>query len=281
MTKGDHSGSSVQCLHLILSHREHTARATGRIKNGDNLAIGSGNLVHIRIKQYFHHQLNNLTGRKVLTGGLVRLFREPADQFFKHITHFQVINLGIAHIDLGKPLYNQVQQVCTRELVNYTEDFKVIHDLTDILGETIYVITQVRFNGIAVIHQLFKIELADVVVVVASHTLENGSFVADSQRFVCFQDLCFGRGQHTVKTAQDSKWQDYLAVFALLKITTEQVCDTPYEICLFVNVHQISAPSSLSRKYRSYEITTFCGLFCLLTIRTLSRSFTSLKIRDA
>ena len=56
---------------------------------------------------------------------------------------------------------------------------------------------------------------------------------------------------------------------------------TPYEICLFVNVHQISAPSSLSRKYRSYEITTFCGLFCLLTIRTLSRSFTSLKIRDA
>ena len=209
------------------------------------------------------------------------MFRESADQFFKHIAHFQVINLGIAHIDLGKPLYDQVQQVCTGELVNYTEDFKVIHNLTDILGETIYVITQVRFDGITIIHQLFKIKLADIVVVVTGHTLKNRSFIADSQRFICFQNSCFGRGQHAVKTAQDSKWQNYLAVFALLKITTEQVCDTPYEICLFVNVHQMSAPSSLSRKYRSYEITTFCGLFCLLTIRTLSRSFTSLKIRDA
>ena len=106
------------------------------------------------------------------------------------------------------------------------------------------------------------------------------ALVADRQSLIGLQNFCLGRCKYTVKATQHSKGQNHLTVFALFEIATQQIGYAPYKIGLFIDVH-ISAPSSLSLLYRSYEITTFCGLFCLLTIKTLSCSFTSLKMREA
>ena len=57
------------------------------------------------------YMFDYLTGREVLTSGFVGLLRKSPDQFLEHISHFQIINLGIAHINLRKTLHDQIKQI--------------------------------------------------------------------------------------------------------------------------------------------------------------------------
>ena len=47
----------------------------------------------------------------MLTSGFVGLLRKSPDQFLEHISHFQIVNLGVAHINLRKTLYDQIKQI--------------------------------------------------------------------------------------------------------------------------------------------------------------------------
>jgi hypothetical protein len=57
-----------------------------------------------RRQQQVDHQLDDLSGRKMLAGLLVGLFRPDPDQLLEHIAHLHAVHPGRRQVEGGKLL---------------------------------------------------------------------------------------------------------------------------------------------------------------------------------
>jgi hypothetical protein len=103
-------GLGIQLPQVVLRHREHAARATGRIVQClDDARLGEQRVV--LDEEQADHQPDHLARREVLSGGLVGKLREAADQLLVEIAHLQVGHRAGVQVDVAESRQNHEQEV--------------------------------------------------------------------------------------------------------------------------------------------------------------------------
>ena len=111
-----HIGRGVITFDAIVAGGKHTARATGLIQNGDNLAVIE-DIIAALGKQDIDHQLNDVAAGVVVAG--FGIFRELTDQFFENISHLHIVDSSRVKIKLGERLDDGEQPVVLVHFVNF------------------------------------------------------------------------------------------------------------------------------------------------------------------
>jgi hypothetical protein len=76
---------------VILRDRDHAARPGARIADGDHHALTPDAIFVSRQKQV-HHEMNDITRRKVFAGVFIEGFVELPDQLLENCSHGRVID---------------------------------------------------------------------------------------------------------------------------------------------------------------------------------------------
>ena len=111
-----HIGRGVITFDAIVAGGKHTARATGLIQYGDDLAVIE-DIVTAFGQQDVDHQLNDVAAGVVVAG--FGIFRELTDQFFENISHLHIVDSSRVKIKLGERLDDGEQSVVLVHFVNF------------------------------------------------------------------------------------------------------------------------------------------------------------------
>ena len=233
LTKQAHIGRGVVTLYEIIAGGEHTTRATRLIQYGDDLSVIE-NIITAFCQQDIDHQLDNISAGVVVAS--FRIFRKSADQIFKYVTHFHVVNGVRIEIQLRERLYYREQSVVLVHLVDLLVKVQAADDVLNIGREALDVCLKVGRQVVGVVDQLCKIKFTGIV------ELETGQTVHRFRRivwvgFIHFYNLCFGGCQGTLKAADDDHRDDDILVLVALICTTKFICNRPDEVylCGYIN----------------------------------------------
>ena len=131
LTKGAHHRVRVQFVHIFHARREESAGPGGRVINGaDDTGLRQGFIIFHKYQR--SGQTHDIARGEVLTGGLVRAFRETADKLLEHQAHFIVGNRFRAQISGGEFLHHFKQQVGIFQQADKLAEFEVLEDFTRI-----------------------------------------------------------------------------------------------------------------------------------------------------
>ena len=118
----------------IVAGGEHTTRATRLIQYGDDLSVIE-NIITAGCQQDIDHQLDKISAGVVIAS--FRIFRKSADQVFKYVTHFHVVNGVRIEIQLRERLYYREQSVVLVHLVDLLVKVQATDDVLNIGREAL------------------------------------------------------------------------------------------------------------------------------------------------
>ena len=135
------------------------------------LASSSSSSMNSRL----HHQPDDLAGREVLAGRLVRQLREPPDQLLVQVAHLQVRHGVGVEVDLGELRHHEVEQVRAVEPGDLSVEVELLDDVASRGREASDVAPQVVRHVGRVVEQLADVELGRVVERLARRPRKIGS----------------------------------------------------------------------------------------------------------
>ena len=186
----------------ILGLGEHAAGTAGGIVNGDD---GRELLFH-RLEQQVDHELDDLARGEVLSGLLVVLLVELADEFLKDVAHAEIGQAGelapvradgvvVGEIDVrGDEFFEDaVEGVRLRHFPDLVAEIELGDDFGDVGAEAVEVVIEVRFQLGGISEQTLEGELGGVVEDLAGCFAEA---VGIEQSHACLDFLELHLGQH-------------------------------------------------------------------------------------
>jgi hypothetical protein len=159
-------GFGVHAGEVLASNREHAACPCGRVVDRSHDArLGQGSVIFD--EDEVDHEPNNLTGRKVLSGGLVRYFGEFANQLLEHEAHLGIAdNVGM-EVDVGELLGHQVEELGLGQALDLGMEVEAHEDVAYGWRETLDVLAQVFADVVLIAHQVLHVEGRRVVEVLS------------------------------------------------------------------------------------------------------------------
>ena len=146
-------------------------------------------------------QPHDVTGGKVLTGGLVGALGKLADQLLEHQTHVVVVDGLGGEIDVGEVADNLVKQVGIFQQIDAGGEVEVLEHLECLTGKAPHIGIQVVAN--LLLAKVVEGELGGVVEALPSgieQQLMAGQLGHGLGALCGGQHLVTGRGQHALKT---------------------------------------------------------------------------------
>lgn len=250
-----HRGVLVELGDQVVHRREHAARAAGRVEHRAHRARKLER-VAVRGDQQPHHELDDLTGREVLTGRLVGLLGEAADQLLEDVAHVVVGHDLGTQVQVRELADDLVEQSGTVQPLDLLGELETLQHALRVVREGPHVHLEVHRSALRILRDLLQRQARPVVEGVPRGPPQEAVRV-DAAVLVLFRDLrdlLAGRLQHALQSPQHRERQDDLAVVGLLVVPPQEVGDGPRVVrqLRVLTVVQLDPriPSEMSQPHR-------------------------------
>ena len=175
------------------------------------------------------HEADDLAGREVLAGGLVRQLGELADQLLVEVAHLDVADRVGMEIDLGDLRQDEVEELRPVEPPDLGVEVELLDDVAGLVVEGGDPGPEVAGDLGRVGEDLLEGQRAGVVDLDAGDRLEDRADVLDAalEGREAGEDLLLRGLEDAVEPAQHDERQDDPPVLGLLVVAPEQVGDRP------------------------------------------------------
>ena len=175
--------------------------------------------------------------------GLIRHFRESAQQLLKDLSHGVVVHLIRVEIDLGELVAEDEQSIVPVQSVDKLIEVEVFDDVPDILAEAVEVVVEIEPDVVGVGFQAGEVVSGGVVetgIRLFQDNLRQGLFGDDIfEAVVGFNGFVFSVvfRQDAVQSAQHEEGEGDVAVFVGFEEASEDIVGyVPNEVCEFLVV---------------------------------------------
>jgi len=131
---------------VLAGDAQHAARSSRGVVNGAHDAGLAENVV-VLDEDEVDHQPDHLARGEVFTGGLVRDFRELADQFLEHEAHLVVVHRLGVQVDLAELLGHLVEQPALVQAIDLGVEVEALEQVAHLRRESLDVAEQSRGCG--------------------------------------------------------------------------------------------------------------------------------------
>ena len=224
------AGLGVEVREVLARDRQHAACPRSGVVDRAHDA-GLGQHVVILDKEEVDHEADDFARREVLSGRLVREFREFADQLFEDVAHLRVADFVRVEVDVRELFGDLIEQLRFRQPVNLGEEVEAFEDVADGWRKRLDVGEEVFADVVLVADQLPHIHRRGVA--------EARSRFPEQKRFrrparlllgsALSQDGFLGGLQDAIQAAQHGEGQDDFAVIRLLVVAAQEVRHGPDE----------------------------------------------------
>ncbi len=123
-------------IHVFLRFGQHPTGTAGRVKHLAH-RTRRGEEVIVIDEEQMNHEADNLTRGEVISGGLVGLLIEPADQVFKNAPHEVVVHLFGMKVNIAEFGNDEVDDIGITHPLYLGSEFEIVEYLTHILGKAV------------------------------------------------------------------------------------------------------------------------------------------------